>query len=229
MPALPLLPHPTLLFHHTLPPPPSASQQQIIRHYRPPTLSTLQSLTTPNLTIALFAPFLAPGPPRSTSCDYAQRILTAIYSLVVSSLRELGKTEGSKQDGGDVDVRVVFYWDDGRGDEDGDEGEGGGEGEDVNRHGGKWGFGPVFSGRSILGPRVGRRWMKVVYVVGGEGSSRPSWFGKEEVSATGVVVVMFNPPGGVEGGKHEFKETKRHEVVAGRKTLLSPLSLSTLL
>lgn len=210
----------TLLIHHIPPPLPPASQQQIIEHYRPPTHTTLKSLSCPNLTIALFAPFLAPGPPRSASCDRAQRILAAIYSLVATSLRELGKTEGSKQNGGDVDVRVVFYWDEGE-DEDG---EGNGRSEE-------WGLGPVFRVRSILGPKARRRWRKVVYVVGGEVRSCPSWVGDMGVSVEGVVVEVYTPPGGMEGveaegeenGKLESKEEarrRRHEVVIGKKLTL---------
>ncbi|KAF8416088.1 hypothetical protein EV426DRAFT_570047 [Tirmania nivea] len=227
----PLGPRPlcTLLIHHIPPPPPSASQQQIIKYYRPPTHSTLKSLTAPNLTIALFAPYLAPGPPRSTSCDRAQRILTAIYSIVATSLREFGKIEGSKQDGGDVDVRVVFYWDEGE-DEDGEE----------DGRSGEWGLGPVFRIRPILGSGVGRRWMNVVYVVGAEGWSRPSWVGKAGVSMEGVMVVEFTPQeeaegekGGKEeeGGKLVLEEARRHGVVivagtfdhlhAGHKLLLT--------
>ncbi|RPB19488.1 hypothetical protein L211DRAFT_853138 [Terfezia boudieri ATCC MYA-4762] len=221
----------TLLIHHIPPPPPSASQQQIIKHYRSPTHTTLQSLTHPSLTIALFAPFLAPGPPRSASCDRTQRILAAIYSLVATSLRELGKTEGSRQNGGDVDVRVVFYWD--------ENGDGEGEGRI-----GEWGLGPVFSVRLILGPKA-RRWGKVVYVVGGEGWSRPSWVGKMGVSVEGVVVVEFTPPGGAQAGEVEGEadgklesnegEAKRHGVVivagtfdhlhAGHKLLLTTAAL----
>ena len=74
--------------------------------------------------------------------------------------------------------------------------------------------------------------MNVVYVVGGEGWSHPSWVGKAGVSTEGVVVVEFTPLGGTEVGAEEEegdgkRSASRHEVVIGRKlSLWNTLSYS---
>lgn len=142
-----------------------------------------------------------------------------VYTVVAGGLGKMGRSEGVGE--GEVDVRVVFYYDCGSDDD--------AEGEDRPRGQGAWRLGPVFSIREVLGPREGGRWERVLYATGeGEGG------GLEELRVlqgryTLPLAHEPAPEGEGEGGEGEGEvegervqiqegQGRRHSVVAGAYT-----------